>query len=95
MSNQTDVVLAKAAMALRGTHPPAWDAFMQALAARVDEITEALVSAPPTEMSQYQGRAREVRAIFLVLSDAPQLVQKLQEKERQDAYRKSHPISVL
>jgi hypothetical protein len=91
MKRNTDILLAKAIMAVRSASVPAWEEFMRALAARVEDITEACVTAPPDVLREYQGRAREVRDLFKVFNAAPELVQQLQEKERVDAHARRQP----
>jgi hypothetical protein len=86
MKRDTDTLLAKAAMAMRGASPPLWDEFMRALALRVDDVTEACVSAPPDALQERQGRAREIRDLFKVFYEAPKLIQQLQEMERANAH---------
>jgi hypothetical protein len=91
MKRNTDIALAKAAMAMRGASPPGWDELMRALALRVDDVTEACIAAPPEALQERQGRAREIRDLFKVFYEAPQLVQQLQEKERADAHARRQP----
>lgn len=90
ISNNLTTAFAKVAMEMRGSNPEGWARFLRVLAARVDEVTEALVSAPPQSMPEFQGRARELRDVFKALEHGPELARQLQEKERVDAHtRKS------
>jgi len=82
MNNAVDVALAKAVHELRIASPPAWDMFMQAMAAHLDEVTEACISAPPEALPERQGRAREIRDLFRALAHGPVRAAQLAEKER-------------
>lgn len=88
VSNNTNIALAKAVMALRAASPTAWDAFLGALSVRLDDVTEACIASTPERLPEQQGRAREIRDLFKALHEAPQLAQQLQEKERNDGSRR-------
>lgn len=90
ISKDLTKAFAKIAMDMRGSNPQVWSQFLSVLAARVDEVTEQLVSAPPQAMAEFQGRARELREVFKALENGPELARQLQDKERVDAHaRKS------
>ncbi len=88
VSNQANIALAKAVMALRAASPTAWDAFLGAINLRLDDVTEACIASTPELLPERQGRAREIRELFKALYEAPQLAQQLQDKERNDGSRR-------
>lgn len=85
MNSQTEILVVKAAMTLRGASPQGWDLFMRALALHLEDVTESCISAAPTALPERQGRAREIRELFRTLDGAPKLAEKIQMKERADA----------
>jgi len=88
MRNDVDIALAKAVQELRVASPPAWDMFMRALDARLEEVTEACISAPPEALPERQGRAREIRDLFRALANGPQFAAQIAEKERSNGTRR-------
>jgi HPt (histidine-containing phosphotransfer) domain-containing protein len=90
ISKNLTVAFAKIAMDMRGSNPAVWSQFLQVLSARIEEVTEQLVTAPASGVAEHQGRAREIRDVFKALDNGPELARQLQEKERVDAHtRKS------
>jgi hypothetical protein len=87
MKNETQVRLAKAVLELSAASPPAWNAFMAALAQYLDDVTEACISAPPADLPERQGRAREIRDVFKALASGRELAAQIAEKERKDGSR--------
>lgn len=86
MSKEVEVLMARASLAIRAAGPLAYDEFMRALAARIDDVTERLVTAPPERTSEMQGRARELRDLFKAISEGPKLAQELREKEDRERH---------
>jgi hypothetical protein len=82
MSNERIKAMAKCVADLRASNPPLFGKFMTLLAARLDEITEQLVTAQPDRLAQLQGSALEARALFKELVDAPALAERVQQKEQ-------------
>lgn len=81
MTKETEIALAQAVVEVMSTNMQGWGRVMQALAQRIDEITENMVAAPADRLQELQGQAREARALFKALSDAPKLVAGLKEKQ--------------
>ena len=87
-SKDAEIAVAKAVASLRASNAAAWDAFMASLAARLEVLTEDMVSAPPDRLYEMQGRAREARTLFKQLVDAPKVANDLYERERNNAFTK-------
>lgn len=82
ISNETQLALAKSVQALRASSPDAWAQFMIQLARRLEELTEKMVDAPADRLVEFQGRAREARALYKDLYDAPKLANAIADKEK-------------
>ncbi len=86
MTNEVQIALARAVQELRVASGPAWDMFLQALTAHLDEVTENCIHATPERLPETQGRAREIRDLFKALVSSPQLAAQIADKERKDAH---------
>lgn len=73
---------AKCVVRLQQGNPEEWKTFMVLLVERLDETTEDFVSSQPDKLALNQGRSLEIRALVKELAEAPKLVQKLIEQER-------------
>lgn len=82
MSNERIKALAKCVVRLQTGNPEEWKNFMILLVERLDETTEDFVVSPPDKLAMNQGRSLEIRALVKELDEAPKLVQKLIEQER-------------
>ena len=80
-SRSLTIKIAEAVHGLVKTNPQAWQLLMQALVAHADEVTDQMVASEPSLLTNYQGRAQEVRDLIKLLDEAPKLAQQLEEKE--------------
>lgn len=70
---ETERALSLAAKRLIKGDQPGWEEFMHFLAIRLEIITEALVTSPPERLAEMQGQAKEARALFRLLHNAPKV----------------------
>ena len=87
LSKNLEYEIAKCVAELQRSDTLLWSKFMELMAARIEEVTEAMVAAPPSDLFKHQGAAQEARNFMKLLADAPKLAQRLQQKAQPNAVR--------